>query len=98
MPISYVGDEGTVIEVDTQNDLTEATDLEILILRPDESILTKIATIPEGLDASDGKISCVSEASDFNTPGTYKVQPRITGVDVLHRGRTDTFEVRESFK
>ena len=89
----YVGDTGTAVEVQTFIDLTTATTKEILVKRPDGSILTKTATYPSGYTASHGRIFFASLVTDFNEAGTYYVQAHIASVSTDHLGDNTSFIV-----
>lgn len=95
--VAYQNDIGTIIEVDTQSDLTDAVTLEIKLKKPSGTILTKDAYIPVGLTAEDGKIAYATITGDLDELGKYYGQAHIEGPDTDHLGNTFNFEVKEPF-
>lgn len=93
MARAYVGDIGTIIEVNTFIDLTDAVTLELKIKKPSGAEMVKTAVIPDGMTAADGKISYTTEAGDFDVAGVYYLQPHIEGASTDHLGNTSSFEV-----
>ena len=96
---SYVGDIGTRIRItlDSDDDLTNATEVLMLIRRPDETELSYTATVedvgPPGIayyDVIDG---------DFNQAGKYYAQLKVTfsDGDVL-KSETKGFTVYEAYE
>ncbi|MBT8448859.1 MAG: hypothetical protein KJO69_04170 [Gammaproteobacteria bacterium] len=77
----HVGDIGTVFRIaltdcDVAVDLTGATTLEIIFLKPDATSVTKTATL-FGV-ATDGVIQYSTIADDLDTAGIWKMQAKIT--------------------
>lgn len=97
MARAYVGDIGTIIEVNTFIDLTDAVTLELKIKKPSGAEMVKTAVVPDGLTAADGKIVYVVEAGDFDEIGKYYVQPHIEGAATDHLGNTASFEVHAPY-
>lgn len=95
--IAYVGDIGTIINLDTQSDLTGATTLEMEIKKPSGATVTKTAAIPVGLDATDGIITYATIAGDFDEAGKYYIQAHIASASTDHLGATASFEVKAAF-
>lgn len=95
--VAYQNDIGTIIELDTQSDLTDAVTLQMKILKPSGTILTKTATIPVGLTASDGKITYTTVSGDFDEVGEYNIQAHIVGSSTDHLGNNATFTVKAPF-
>ena len=94
MAKAYLNDIGTIIELDTLSDLTDATDIEILIKKPSGTIMTKTAYVPVGLTLGDGKIAYATVDGDFDEEGTYKAQAHVVSAISDHLGNTVTFEVK----
>lgn len=98
MEKAYLNDIGTIIELDTVSDLTDATDIEILIKKPSGTIMTKTAYVPVGLTLADGKIAYETVDGDFDEVGKYKAQAHIVGASTDHLGNTVEFEVKGAFE
>ena len=96
--VAYQNDIGTIIEVNTQSDLTDAVSLELLIKKPSGTILTKTAYIPVGLSASDGIIAYATVDGDLDEIGKHYVQAHIEGASTDHLGNTANFEVKGPFE
>lgn len=89
----YQGDEWVVIVIDLQEDISEAENPELEVLRPDNTIVKWIPTIF-------GR-TCLRYApsgSDLALVGTYKIQPVLTLHGKRGRGETVTLVVHEKFK
>lgn len=68
----YVGDTGTMIELDTGVSLTGATVTEIKALKPDGTLATWTATV------SSTKLRYITLADTLDQSGTWKLQASVT--------------------
>lgn len=98
MSKAYIGDIGTPVQVNTFVDLTAATVKEYKIKKPDGSIETWTADIPDGMGASDGYLVHISEAGDFDQAGKYYLQVHVETASTDHLGDTVMFEVYDAFQ
>ena len=77
----FEGDTGTVVEVAVKDengaalDVSTATTKDIILKKPDGTMLTKAASFTT--DGSDGMIEFTSLATDFDKPGDYRLQAYI---------------------
>jgi hypothetical protein len=88
----FVGDIGTVITVNTQTDLTDATVLKLMVLKPDESEVEWVGT-----KYNSTYIRFVTRDGDLNLAGEYKVQAYIETPTWQGKGRTATFTVYAAY-
>jgi len=91
---SYVGDYGTVIELDTKSDILDGETLKISVMKPGSSSetqwdATKLTTTKIGYTTVDG---------DFNVAGTYQLQAFITSDTGSWRGETVDIIIYDKFK
>lgn len=85
-------DEVTGAEVPV--DISSATTKNIVIRRPDHTLLAKPATF--STDGTDGKLFVLTESNDINIEGTYKVQGHIVMTGWNGRSTIGEFEVDEN--
>lgn len=76
----HVGDVGTVFEVTVQENgvalnISTATTKQILLRKPDGTVLTKSAAFVT--NGTDGKISYTTIAGDLSSEGQWKIQAYI---------------------
>lgn len=96
--MSQVGDIGTTIKatiVDqdgTALDVSAATTLQLLFLKPNGVLETKTATLTG--DGTDGIIQYVTIADDLDVPGVWKSQGYIVDAGKQHKSSVDTFHVK----
>ena len=88
----YVGDVGTEIVVDTCSDITAATKTDLLVEKPDGTLVTWSGDVYEGT-----KIRYVVQAGDFDQTGEYTLQANIAISGWTGRGNTTTFKVTSAF-
>jgi len=87
----YVGEVGTVIEVDTEADLSLADYVAVRIKKPDETTVELAGTVTETT-----KIRAT--LFDLELAGTYRVQSYVELPTPWEgTGKTATFRVYESF-
>lgn len=86
-----------VVDAVTGNaiNITGYTTTEIIFEKPDETAVTKTATIS---DAVNGKIKYVSEADVLTPPGTWKLQGHVahSGNGTDHKTEIKEFKVYEN--
>ena len=90
----YVNDSGTSLNLDTLITPTGATTLQILIEKPDGTIVTKTAT------ASGTIFSTPILPADINMAGTYKAQAYLVSptYPTGKRGETFTFTIYNNYE
>lgn len=71
----YVGEENTLFYIDCGIDVSTATLAEVMLLRPDGTIVRKDAT-PATYNGSPDYVVTRIAASDFNQKGKYRGQAR----------------------
>jgi len=91
----YQNDVGTIIELSTGVDLTNATVLKMKIKKPDGTILTPTATVYG--DPTDGKIRYSVVAGDLDLVGDYYVASYVEFGTEKFTGETAKFEVFPPF-
>jgi MinD-like ATPase involved in chromosome partitioning or flagellar assembly len=88
----YVGDVGTQIVLDCEQDISTATVREILARKPDGTVVTWPASA-SGTDA----ISYTILAGDLDQRGQWRLQARVTMPDGSWLGRTAKLLVYSPF-
>ena len=88
----YVGDVGTEIIVDVCADITAATKTDLLVEKPDGTIVTWVGGIYETT-----KIRYVIQAGDLDQAGEYMLQAYVEISGWTGRGNTTTFRVSNNF-
>lgn len=90
----YVGDTGTEIIVDTCSDITTATKVALLVLKPNASAAEEwIGTVEE-----ETKIKYVVKVNDFDVAGEYRMQSYVEMPGWEGRGNTARFKVSDQFQ
>jgi hypothetical protein len=89
----YVGDIGTVIDVDLGENISTATSVAFSILKPDGTTETWEAEI-----YADNYLRYATQEGDLDQAGTYKIQPLITLLAWSGRGETAEFEITAEFE
>lgn len=87
----YVGDVGTLVQVETGQDLTGATSLTLEVRKPGGALTTWAAT-PQGT-----KLLYISSVESFDQSGIWKLQSRVILPSGAWRGETAIFEVFPPF-
>lgn len=98
MAKAYVGDIGTAIEINTFIDLTPASLMEYKVKKPDGTIETWEAAIPDGLTAADGVLVHFTEEGDLDQAGKYLIQVHVVSASTDHLSNTATLEVFDAFQ
>lgn len=69
----YVGDVGTIIEIDMGEDISTATNLKLIVQKPN---MTEVEWIPTIYGTNYLRYKTV--ANDLNTDGRYMINPVLT--------------------
>ena len=89
----YQGDVGTVILVDTCNDITTATKVSLKVKKPDGTLTEWVGTV-----SGTTVIRYVVQVDDFSQVGYYRVQSYVEMPGGIWRGDTATFRVTTAFE
>lgn len=90
----YVGDVGTEIIVDTCSDISTASKVSLVVMKPNATASVEwIGSIYEGT-----KIRYVVDADDFNVAGEYRMQAYVEMPGWKGRGNTVRFKVSNTFE
>lgn len=93
----HVGDVGTELQIQLVTEEKRVLDLstcltkQIFLTRPDGTQLTKTANFVT--DGKDGKISFLTNGTDLNKKGTYKIQAKVTFTGGTWYSSINTFTV-----
>lgn len=88
----YVGDVGTEILIDLQEDISMATDHILFVKKPDGSFVQWIAEVHDGQ-----YLKYVCQEGDLDHKGTYKIQPKISIAGWSGLGETVSFKVYDKW-
>lgn len=92
--IHYVGEVGTVIQVETEKDLTDATVFEVHIRKADDLVVEKSATKVDGVTTK----SVLEITQDLDVAGVWTVHAYVEFATPWEGlGKADTFEVFEKW-
>jgi len=72
----YVGEKGTKLRVDVGQDITNATQVSLIVKKPDGNTTEWVGTVVDG-----HYIEYVVKEGDFNQAGRYILQARIVAVN-----------------
>jgi hypothetical protein len=88
----YVGDVGTIITLDCGEDISSATTREILVRKPDGTLMTwtAVASGPNG-------IAFTAQADTLDQAGKWKLQAKIVLPTGNWKGQTTVLTVYPSF-
>ena len=89
----YVGDIGTIIEVDMATDISDATIYTFKVIKGDGSTTTWTPTI-----YNDNYLRYIVATDDFDVAGTYVLQPYLRFADWSGYGDTVFFKVYELWR
>lgn len=89
----YVGDEGTEIILDSGEDLTAATSIQIAIRRPSGTVASWVAAL---YDTTKGRY--IVQAGDLDEEGIWKLQLVVTLPAWSGRGETVDLPVYGNFQ
>jgi len=102
MPIEeiHLNDIGTVIRVTLYDgssvvDVSNASTLQLLFKKPDNTLLTKTAVLTG--DGTDGQVQYITVAGDLNVMGKWAVQARIVDISSNEwKSSVSTFRVHDN--
>ena len=90
----YVGNLGTEIIVDTCKDITTATKVSLMVMKPNATVAEEwVGSVYE-----DTKIRYVVIAGDFDVAGEYRMQAYVEMPSWQGRGSTVRFKVSDLFQ
>lgn len=89
----YVGDVGTVITLDTTEDISAATVHKMLVLKPDGTQTEWATTIVDNT-----KLRYTTDENSFSTSGEFRIQNYVELPSGKWKGETYTFEVYADFE
>lgn len=89
----YKNTVGTVLVVDCGEVITGATDIKLLVMKPDETEVEWNAVID-----GETKIRYIVKSGDLDQVGLYKVQASLTLGSWSGRGNTASFRVEDNFE
>ena len=72
----------TVVKAGAAVNISTATTLKILLVKPDATLLTKTAVFDS--DGSDGKMKYVTIAGDLDQEGVWQIQGELTMTGLKH--------------
>jgi len=91
---AYVGDVGSVILIETNLDLKNATMVKINVYTPNKDKKVWNAKV----DITNSKfIRYIVQSGDFSIPGTYYLQPEVTVGGFTGKGETIKLIIKQSF-
>lgn len=90
----YVGDVGTAIDIDVQENISTATNLKFNVLKPDDTIVQWTPT----LQVDNQTLRYVTQSNDFSLAGIYKIQVGLTLGSWSGKCDTVAFEVYAAYK
>jgi len=85
----YVGDIGTIIRINMQEDVSAATVKKFYMMKPGATIVTELTDI----SVSGQYLSYVVKSGDFSVEGVYEIQPYLEIGGWKGRGETAQFRV-----
>lgn len=88
----YVGDVGTVIEIDMQENISSATGYKLKVRKPDGTLVDWAPSI-----YGTNYLRYTIVTNDLNMAGTYTIQPYMTIGTWTGRGDVISFAVEELF-
>lgn len=88
----YVGDIGTAVIVDTLSDISLATEVKLIVRKPDNTTAHWTGSVYDTT-----KILYTTKAGDFNIPGPYRLQSWVRIGTGEWSGNTVLFTVWAAF-
>ena len=89
----YVGDIGTIIEIDMQQDISTATSVALYVKKPDTTEVTWTPTV-----YNNNYLRYTLVSGDVDIAGVYKIQPYVEFTDWKGMGNTVEFTVYEKYQ
>lgn len=95
MPVSkyYVGDVGTVIEVDCVENISSGTEFKLKVRKPSGTAVTWVGAL-----YGTTKIQYTVGSGDWDEDGRYELQAYVAMPGWTGLGDTDTFQVEKPYK
>jgi hypothetical protein len=93
----YTGDTGLAILVDVGCDIGGAAETSLSVLKPDGTQVLWTAET-RTVSGQTRHLQYITEPTDLDIPGKYRVQPLLTFAGWSGRGETDTFRVYPAFR
>ena len=90
----YVGDEGTVFEVDVGTDVSSASTTDLKVKKPDGSTTSWTGAANSGTNT---QIDSTITANDLDQAGRYKLQSYVVTPTWTGRGETAEFVVYAAY-
>jgi len=95
----HVGDIGTTLQLTFKNDgtvvdISSASNIYIILQGPDDSPITKSASLVS--DGTDGKAKYVTVSGDFDTAGAWKIQGKVVFVSTTYYSDIHNFTVHKN--
>jgi len=92
----HVDDVGTTFQLTFKDDgsivdISSASAVQMLLMGPNDTAVTKTATLVT--DGTDGKAKYVIVADDLDTAGTWKIQGKVTFATTIYHSDVHTFTV-----
>jgi hypothetical protein len=82
---------GTVLDGGAAVDISSASSIQMIIKKPDQTSLTKTASLNS--DGTDGKMKYVTVAGDIDQVGNYKIQGKVVLGSATYYSSVSTFKV-----
>lgn len=83
--VTFLDDDGTALDIST------ATTRQILLAKPDDTVLTNAAAFVT--DGTDGKIEYVAVTTDIDQAGSWRVQGKVVTPTATWTTRVEEFPV-----
>lgn len=93
----YVGDVGTQVRVDMQEDLTGYSVVKLYVRKPNGSLAEWIPTVVPNAAGLNSVLGYISLPGDLNVRGLYKIQPYVEFASWKGRGTPVYLEVFGEF-
>ena len=82
---------GTVLDDGSAVDISSASVLQMIIKKPDQTTLTKTASL--NTDGTDGKMKYVTVTDDIDQVGNWKIQGKVVIGSATYYSSVSTFKV-----
>lgn len=92
----YVGEIGSIILLNTEQDLSSAVSVKVKLTKPDGTILTLDAST-YAIDNKRYYVKYTTKLGDLDVPGKYQIQPYVAFINWQGHGKTEEFRVYPLF-
>lgn len=82
---------GTVVDDGAVVDISSASSIQMVIKKPDQTTMTKTASLNS--DGLDGKMKYITVDGDFDQAGNYKIQGKVVIGSATYYSSVSTFKV-----